>query len=107
MSRNTSIVKNRNSNEEWNRIDSGPLRWRSGNLPWARFVRKQQHPMHSEQITIRKSAPQDHWKIVINMRFSRVTNGLRNSRKATRGNEEHREALRSTFLAKIGKSSTP
>ena len=49
MPRNTTSVKTRNSNEQWNRIDSGPLRWRFGNLPRRRFVRKQQHPMHSEK----------------------------------------------------------
>ena len=49
MPRNTTSMKTRISNEQWNRIYSDQLRWRFGNLPRRHFVRKQQHPMHSEK----------------------------------------------------------
>ena len=49
MPRNTRIMKNRIGNEQWNRIDIGPLRRRFGNLPLRRFVRQQQRPLHSKK----------------------------------------------------------
>jgi hypothetical protein len=42
-------MKNRIGNEQWNRIDIGPLRRRFGNLPLRRFVRQQQPPLHSKK----------------------------------------------------------